>query len=149
MLSINTINQRLASFITQHLRLVFMGIIDMLRGQDNGKDLVDPRVRICVECGSLNIETHGKYIACKECKTIRHFKVKPSIFHEGEFVRILEEGIDPEIVYRIKKIKKTNQGTVLYVLQTESSRKEVLHYEGKDTKLQRVIRSSMSKRKKE
>jgi len=108
---------------------------------------VDPRVRICVECGSIDIEAYGKYVVCRECKVIRHFKIKPSRFHSGDFVRIVENGKNSETIYRIKKIKKSKEGTILYVLKSESNDKEILYYEGKDAHFQRVIQSRITKKR--
>ena len=124
-----------------------MGFIDSLKDRYSKDRYVDPRVRICVECGSISTDVYGKYVVCRECKVIRHFKVKSSRFHPGDLVRIVEDGKDSEIIYRIKKIKRSNEGTVLYVLKSEANRKEVLYYEGKDAHLQRVIETKYSKKK--
>ncbi len=124
-----------------------MGLIDSMKNRYTRDNYVDPRVRICVKCGGMNMEVYGKYVVCRECKVIRHFKIKPSRFHPGDLVRIVENGKDSEIIYRIKKIKKSNEGAVLYVLKPESNDKEKLYYEGKDAHLQRVIESKTIKKK--
>ncbi len=124
-----------------------MGLIDSLKNRYTRDNYVDPRVRICVECGSMTTEVYGKYVVCRECKVIRHFKIKPSRFHPRDFVRIVEDGKDSEIIYRIKKIKKSNEGAILYVLKPESNDKEILYYEAKDAHLQRVIESRTKKKK--
>ncbi|MCH7940782.1 MAG: hypothetical protein IH842_02280 [Thaumarchaeota archaeon] len=124
-----------------------MRLIDSLKNRYTRDNYVDPRVRICVECGSMTTEVYGKYVVCKECKVIRHFKIKPSRFHPRDFVRIVEDGKDSEIIYRIKKIKKSNEGAILYVLKPESIDKEILYYEAKDAHLQRVIESRTIKKK--
>ena len=118
-----------------------MGLIDSLKNWYAREKYVDPRVRICLECGSMTTAVYGKYVVCRECKVIRHFKIKPSRFHPGDLVRIEADGEDSEIIYRVKKIKKSNEGMVLHVLKPESNGKEVLYYEGKDAHLQRVIES--------
>ena len=118
-----------------------MGLIDSLKNWYAREKYVDPRVRICLECGSMTTAVYGKYVVCRECKVIRHFKIKPSRFHPGDLVRIEADGKDSEIIYRVKKIKKSNEGVVLYVLKPEYNGKEVLYYEGKDAHLQRVIES--------
>ena len=123
-----------------------MGIIDSLKKYQRG-NYVDPRVRICVECGSTMTESFGKYVVCKECKAIRHFKLKPSRFHPGDMVRIVEDGMDSEVVYTIKKIKKSNEGLVQYVLKPYSGGKDILYFEGKDSHLQRIIETSSKKKR--
>jgi len=127
--------------------LLSMGLIDSLKNRYTRDNYVDPRVRICVECGSMATEVYGKYVVCRECKVIRHFKIKPSRLHPGDLVRIVVDRKDSEIIYRIKKIKKSNEGVVLYVLKPESNGKDVLYYEGKDAHLQRVIESRTIKKK--
>ncbi|MCH7647048.1 MAG: hypothetical protein IIA83_00360 [Thaumarchaeota archaeon] len=124
-----------------------MGLIDSLKNWYAREKYVDPRVRICLECGSMTTAVYGKYVVCRECKVIRHFKIKPSRFHPGDLVRIEADGKDSEIIYRVKKIKKSNEGVVLYVLKPESNGKEVLYYEGKDAHLQRVIESRTTNKK--
>ena len=124
-----------------------MGLIDSLKNLYAREKYVDPRVRICLECGSMTTAVYGKYVVCRECEVIRHFKIKPFRFHPGDLVRIEEDGKDSEIIYRVKKIKKSNEGMVLYVLKPESNGKEVLHYEGKDAYLQRVIESKTTNKK--
>ena len=125
-----------------------MGIIDSVKNRYmKSNNFVDPRVRICVECGGIDIETYGKYIVCKECKAIRHFKIKPSRFHSGDFVRIVENGENSETIYRIKKIKKSKEGTIVYILKSESSDKEILYYEGKDAHFQLVVQSRITKKR--
>ncbi len=125
-----------------------MKIIDSLKNQHRKRtESVDPRVRICVECGSINTEVYGKYVVCRECRVARNHKIKPSRFHPGDLVRMVEKGMDPEVIYKIKKIKKSKEGTILYVLKPETNDKEVRYYEGKDADLQRVIVSRTIKKK--
>ena len=123
-----------------------MGLFDSLNnGNRKRTDFVDPRVGICIECGSINVESHGKYIACRECKATRHFKIKPSRFYPGDFVRIVEDKEDSQIIYRIKKIKKSKEGLIRYTLKSEINGKEIPYYEGKDAHLQRVMQSRTTK----
>ncbi len=144
----NLTDKRFVEFIILYSKFCYlMGVIDSLKNQYARDKYVDPRVRICVKCGSMATEVYGKYVVCRECKVIRHFKIKPSRFHIGDLVRIVEKGKDSEIIYRIKKIKKSNEGAVLYVLKPESDRKEILYYEGKDAHLQRVMESRTIKKK--
>lgn len=124
-----------------------MGLIDSLKNLYTRDNYVDPRVRICVECGGMNTKVDGKYVVCRECKVIKHFKIKLSSFHPGDLIRIVENGKDSEIIYRIRKIKESNEGIVLYVLKRESNDKEILYYQGNDAHLQRVIESKTIKKK--
>ncbi len=124
-----------------------MGLIDALKNLYTGDNFVDPRVSNCVECGGMNTEVHGTYVVCRECKVTKRFQIKPSSFHPGDLIRIVENGKDSEIIYRIKKIKKSNEEMFLYVLKRESNDKEILYYQGKDAHLQRVIVSKIIKKK--
>lgn len=105
----------------------------------NNRKYVDRRVRICVECGSSNTDIYGKYTICKECKAVRHYKVKRSTFHLGDMVRIVEQEMDSNIVYKIIKIKKSKEGTALYIMKSELDNKEVRYYEGNNSYLEKVI----------
>ena len=87
-----------------------MGLIKSLKDRyDIKKKFVDPKIRICVECGSVDIDVFGKYISCRECKKIRHFKIKFSRFDSGDYVRIIDQDTDSNCIYRIKKIKKSKE----------------------------------------
>jgi len=44
-----------------------------------------------------------------------------------------------ETIYRIKKIKKSKEGIILYILKPESNGKGILYYEGKYARLQQVM----------
>ena len=119
-----------------------MGRIKSLNDRYVKKKYVDPKVRICVECGSSRLSSYGKYISCKDCGVIRHFRIKATRFYPGECVRILESNSD--IIYRIKKIKKSKEGTVLYVLRSLEDNSELLYYEGVNSKMQKVIETKTS-----
>ena len=121
-----------------------MGKIKSLKDRYVKKKYVDPKIRICVECGSSRLSSYGKYISCKDCGIIRHFKVKTTRFSPGECIRILESNSD--IIYRIKKIKKSKEGTILYVLRSLEDNSELLYYEGVDSKIQKVIETRAPKR---
>lgn len=116
------------------------------KGSDAHK-YVDRRVKICVECGSSNTNIYGKYIICKECRAIRHYKVKRSMFHLGDVVRIVEQKMDSNIVYKIIKIKKSKEGTVLYVLKSELDNKEVRYYEGNNSYLEKLVMAETRSRR--
>ena len=123
-----------------------MGIIDSIKNNSKkNSELIDPGIGICVECGSINTARYGKYIVCKECKVIRHFRIKPSRFNPGDLVRIVEDKNNSEVIYQIKKIKKSKEGAILYVLKSSSDDKEILYHEGKDAHLQIVIQSKTRK----
>lgn len=103
------------------------------------KKFVDRRIRFCVECGSTRVEVYGNYLACSECKAVRHFKVKPAHFVPGDFVRIVENGKNPDVIYKIVKIKKSHQGMISYILKRESSKTEIPYYEGDSSHLEKII----------
>ena len=125
-----------------------MKIVDSLKNHYSKRaESVVPRVRICVECGSSDINIHGKYLVCNECKTAKHYKIKSSRFFPGQLVRIVEKEVDADIIYKVKKIKKSKEGLILYVLKPETKGKEILYYEGKDADLQQVIESRTIKKK--
>ena len=126
-----------------------MGLIDSIKNRyEKNTKFVDPRVRICVECGSTDTEVYGKYVTCKECKKVRHYKIKPSRFYPGDLVRIVDPEKNSEIIYKIKKIKKSKQGTVVYELKSQSNNKDLIYYEGTDSRLERVIESKINPKKK-
>lgn len=123
-----------------------MGLFDSLKnGNGKSADFVDPRIGICIKCGGINVESHGKYIICRECNATHHFKIKPSKFHSGDLVRIVEDKEDSQTIYRIKKIKKSKEGIIVYTLKSETNNKEILYYEGKDAHLQWVMQSRTTK----
>lgn len=61
------------------------------------------------------------------------------MFHLGDVVRIVEQKMDSNIVYKIIKIKKSKEGTVLYVLKSELDNKEVRYYEGNNSYLEKLV----------
>lgn len=61
------------------------------------------------------------------------------MFQLGDIVRIVEQELDSNIVYKIIKIKKSKEGTVLYILKSESDNKEVHYYEGNNSYLEKLV----------
>lgn len=61
-----------------------------------------------------------------------------SALKSGDAVRIIEFEKNPGIIYKIKKIKKSQDETTLYLLKSESSAITLLYYEGKDSHLEKI-----------
>lgn len=122
-----------------------MSIIDSQNYKQ--KKFVDSRIKFCVECGSTKVAVYGRYLVCSDCKTIRHFKVRPVRFQRGDFVRIIEEGKRADIVYEIAKVKKSKAGVVSYILKGKS-RIEIPYYEGSNSHLEKVETTRVSQKKK-
>ena len=57
-------------------------------------------------------------------------------FKPGENVKIIDSEKDSNLIYNIKKIKKSKDGTTLYLLKSESSPITLLYYENKNSHLQ-------------
>jgi len=74
-------------------------------------------------------------IKVKEKKT--WLKTRPA-FKAGEVVRIVDSEKNTTLVYTIKKLKKSFDGTILYLLETASSPIKILFYESKKSHLEIV-----------
>ncbi len=74
-------------------------------------------------------------IKIKEKKT--HLKTLPA-FKAGEVVRIVDSEKNTTLVYTIKKLKKSHDGTILYLLETASSPIKILFYQSKKSHLEIV-----------
>ena len=62
-----------------------------------------------------------------------------AVFSRGERVRIVETDRETDKVYRIKDMKKTRDGGVLYLLKSlEEDPVLRLYYEGKESLLERI-----------
>lgn len=62
-----------------------------------------------------------------------------SVFSRGERVRIVESERESDKIYRIKDMKKTKDGGILYLLKSlEEDPVLRLHYEGKESLLERI-----------
>ena len=93
---------------------------------------VDPRLLICVECGSDQVIIKSKKLLCKNCGIKKKFKKtsqKLTNFSEGEIVRIIEYNKPSELVYKIRKVKKTKDGNLQYLLKSDESEITLLYHE--------------------
>ena len=97
-------------------------------------------VRICVDCGSTSTDINYKSITCRDCGIVRHFDDTPHEpgFKKGDLVRIIDFEKNSDIIYKIKKMKKSHDGSKLYLLKSESSKISLLYYESTDSYLEKV-----------
>jgi len=102
--------------------------------------IVRPNVRICVDCGSTVTDINYKRITCRDCGSVRHFDDTPHEpgFEKGDLVRIIDSEKNSDIIYKIKKTKKSQDGTKMYLLKSEPSKISLLYYESTDSHLERV-----------
>jgi len=101
---------------------------------------VDPRLLICVECGSDQVTIKGKNLRCKNCGIKKKFKKtsqKLTNFSKGEIVRIIECNKPSELVYKIRKVKKTKDGSVQYLLKSDESEITLLYHESINSHLEK------------
>lgn len=100
---------------------------------------VDPRLLICVECGSDQVILEEKNLVCKNCGVKRRFKKsqKPSNFAEGEIVRIIEYGKPSEQVYKIRRVKNTKE-RIEYLLKSDDSDITLLYHESVNSHLEKA-----------
>jgi hypothetical protein len=62
-----------------------------------------------------------------------------SVFSRGERVRIVDLEKESGKIYRIKDMKKTKDGGILYLLRSLEEEPVLrLHYEGKESLLERI-----------
>jgi hypothetical protein len=117
-----------------------MGLKSSLKkGLKRNASSINTKVRICVECGSMRVSMTEKNIKCLECGKRKSFKktLSLSTFKKGDHVRIIDvENL--ETVYKIKKMKKSEDGTQLYLLKSDSSDISLLYYESSDSHLEKV-----------
>ena len=59
-------------------------------------------------------------------------------FKQGDNVRIVGSE-NPNLIYNIRKIKKSRDGTTLYLLKSESSAITLLFYEAKNAHLEKSV----------
>jgi len=102
--------------------------------------MVVPSVRICVDCGSTRTDINYKSITCRDCGTVRHFDDNPhkAGFEKGDLVRIIDSEKNSDIIYKIKKTKKSHDGTKMYLLKSKSSKISLLYYESTNSYLEKV-----------
>lgn len=101
---------------------------------------LDPRLLICVECGSDQVLLKSKNLLCKNCGIKRKFKKtaqKLTNFSEGEVVRIIEYNKPSEQVYKIRKVKKTEDGSLQYLLKSDESDITLLYHESINSHLEK------------
>ena len=101
---------------------------------------VDPRLFICVECGS-DLIIKGKNLQCKNCGIKRKFKKtsqKLSNFPKGEIVRIIEYDKPSELVFKIRKVKKTKDGSMQYLLKSDEREITLLYHESINSHLEKA-----------
>jgi len=60
-------------------------------------------------------------------------------FKNGDLVRIMDSEKDSNLTYTIKKIKKSKEGTILYLLKSEISRITLLYYENDESYLEFTV----------
>jgi DNA-directed RNA polymerase subunit RPC12/RpoP len=121
-------------------KAIKMGIIQKIKKNLRSTSL-DPRLLICVECGSDQIVIKGNNFSCKNCGIKRHFK-KPShksvFFKNGDLVRIIEARKPSDTVYKIRKMKKSQDGNTLYLLKSDNSDITLLYHESLNSHLERA-----------
>ena len=64
--------------------------------------------------------------------------MKLSVFKQGEHVRIIEKGKTNNAVYMIRKIFKSRNDKILYLLDSENESVSRLYYETKNSALERL-----------
>ena len=74
--------------------------------------------------------------------TLSHFKhgivIHEIGFKKGDLVRIIDSEKNSDIIYKIKKMKKSHDGTKLYLLKSTSSKILLLYYEDPFSYLEKV-----------
>lgn len=100
---------------------------------------INDKVRICVECGSVRVVMNEKNIECLDCGIKKIFKdpLVLSAFKKGDLVKIIDIEFS-NTVYKIKKMKKSDDGTTLYLLKSDDSSISLLYYENEDSHLEKV-----------
>jgi DNA-directed RNA polymerase subunit RPC12/RpoP len=106
-----------------------------------GKNItLDPRLLICVECGSEQVIVKEKKLLCKNCGVKRKFKktsLKQTNFVEDEIVRIIEYDKPSDLVYKIRKIRKAEDGSLQYLLKSDESEITLLYHESINSHLEK------------
>ena len=102
---------------------------------------VDPRLLICVECGSDQVIIKEKKLACKNCGIKRKFKKtsqKLTNFSKGDLVRIIEYDKPSELVFKIRKVRKTTDGSLQYLIKSDESQITLLYHESINSYLEKA-----------
>jgi len=102
--------------------------------------IVQPSVRICFDCGSSRTDIDSHSITCRDCGIVRSFNKNAHEinFKKGDFVRIIDSEKNSDIIYKIKKMKKSHDGTKLYLLRSTSRKISLLYYESSYSHLEKV-----------
>jgi len=103
---------------------------------------VNSGIRICVECGSILTSVNKKKIKCTQCGSSIKFKheiFKPK-FKAGTSVRIIDSENDSNQIYKIKKVKKSHDGTILYLLKSNSKGITLLYNESEKSHLEKDVK---------
>ena len=100
---------------------------------------INDKVRICVECGSIRVVMNEKNIECLDCGVKRIFKdpLVFSTFKKGDLVKIIDIEYS-DTIYKIKKLKKSEEGPPVYLLKSDSTDISLLYYESADSHLEKV-----------
>ena len=115
--------------------------IEALKDRNKNRKKVLPSVRICVDCGSTKTDINEhQSITCRDCGTVRNFddNAHEPGFKKGDLVRIIDSEKNSDIIYKIKKMKKSHDGTKLYLLKSASSKISCLYNESHDSYLEKV-----------
>ena len=102
---------------------------------------VDTRLLICVECGSDQVTIKGKNLRCKNCGIKRKFKKtsqKLTNFSKGEIVRIVEYDKPSELVFKIRKVRKTEDGSMQYLIKSDEGEITLLYHESINSHLEKA-----------
>ena len=119
-----------------------MGIIHTLQKKlkKQGRTL-DPRLLICIECGSDQVLLNNKTMKCKNCGKKNPFDINSiasSNFKAGDFVKIVEYGKAKDIVFKIRKTKISDDGTKQYLLKSDTSDITLLYHESVNSHLEKI-----------
>ncbi len=114
--------------------------IETLHYRNKNKKQVQPSVRICFDCGSSRTNIENQSITCMDCGVVRNFNnnAHEICFKKGDLVRIIDSEKNSDIIYKIKKMKKSHDGTKLYLLKSTSSKISLLYYESPYSYLEKV-----------
>ena len=104
------------------------------------KRKINPKIRICLECGSTLTAVNHKKITCRNCGKTKRFDNKPriSLFKKVDMVKIIDAEKNANLFYKIKKIKKSQEGTIQYLLKSESSNISLLYHERDESHLEKI-----------
>jgi len=75
-----------------------------------------------------------------DCGGVRNFENNAHEigFKKGDLVRINDSEKKSDIIYKIKKMKRSHDGTKLYLLKSKSSKISLLYYESPYSYLEKI-----------